>query len=218
MKEFINGVDGKLESHYNAPENKDPEGMALILHPHPQHGGTMNNRIVYNAYKTFKNADYAVMRFNFRGVGRSGGIYDKGVGELTDAATALNWLCAQNESVKGPRTIVGYSFGAWIGMQLLMRRPDISRFVIIAPPILMFDFNFLAPCPNPGIVIYGENDPFTPKEEMEKFINHLRGPKKNDIQHVCIPDADHYFKNQVEEINREIWKDIQFAGTHHHEI
>jgi hypothetical protein len=209
MKIFFNGIAGRLEGHYDAPSQNTPVGKALILHPHPLYGGTMNNKIVHAAYQAFKSANYAVMRFNFRGVGRSEGEHGKGSDDLSDAAAALNWMSIHNPSISGPHIIVGYSFGAWIGMQLLMRRPDISQFIIIAPPITMFDFNFLAPCPNPGLVIYGGKDQLTPSKNMEDFIRHLKGPKNNNITTCCLDNADHYFKNHTDDIKTEIWHNIQ---------
>jgi len=129
---IINGPDGRLEGRYqhsrvpNAP-------IAIVLHPHPQYGGTMNNKVVYALYNGFARHGFSVLRFNFRGVGRSQGGYDRGEGELSDAASALDWLQSFNQSASAC-WIAGFSFGAWIGMQLLMRRPEISGFVSVAPP------------------------------------------------------------------------------------
>jgi alpha/beta superfamily hydrolase len=89
---------------------------------------------------------FTVLRFNFRGVGRSQGEYDQGIGELSDAASALDYLQAMNTNAKHC-WVAGFSFGAWIGMQLLMRRPEITGFVSVSPPANMYDFSFLAPCP-----------------------------------------------------------------------
>ncbi len=96
--------------------------LALILHPHPQFGGTMNHQIVYQLYYAFVHRNFSVLRFNFRGVGRSQGSFDHGVGELSDAASALDWAQTINPEARSC-WIAGFSFGAWIGMQLLMRRP-----------------------------------------------------------------------------------------------
>ena len=118
------GPDGRLEGRYHhSKETGAP--VALILHPHPLHGGTMNNRITYAMYQSFQRLGCSVMRFNFRGVGRSQGRYDGGIGEIGDAAAALDWMQVVNPN-HGGLWIAGYSFGAFIGMQLLMRRPEIS--------------------------------------------------------------------------------------------
>jgi len=127
------GPDGRLEGRYHhSKETGAP--VALILHPHPLHGGTMNNRITYTMYQAFQRLGCSVMRFNFRGVGRSQGRYDGGIGEIGDAAAALDWMQAVNPN-HGGLWIAGYSFGAFIGMQLLMRRPEISGWVSVAPPV-----------------------------------------------------------------------------------
>ncbi|HIJ64117.1 MAG TPA: alpha/beta fold hydrolase, partial [Rhodospirillaceae bacterium] len=139
---FFNGPDGRLEGCYD--HGKVPSApIALLLHPEPQHGGTMNNRVVRAMYRAFKNRGFSTLRFNFRGVGRSQGRYDNGQGELSDAASALDWLQLHNSSASGC-WVGGFSFGAWIGMQLLMRRPEISHFVSVAPPASTSDFSFLA--------------------------------------------------------------------------
>ena len=137
----FNGPEGRLEGRYHA-SSKNNAPIAIVLHPHPQHGGTMNNKIVYTVYNSFAERGFTVMRFNFRGVGKSQGEFDHGIGELSDAAAALDWLQSFNSNA--PRCwVAGFSFGAWIGMQLLMRRPEVDRFLSLAPPANMFDFSFL---------------------------------------------------------------------------
>src|SRR5690606_10376764 len=137
---IINGPEGRIEGRYHQSSNpKAP--VALVLHPHPLHGGTMNNKIVYNLYKTFANNGFSVLRINFRGVGKSEGKFSNGIGELQDANTALNWLHNQNMDAS-TFWLAGFSFGAWIGLQLVMRRPDIEGYVLVAPPVSKYDFNF----------------------------------------------------------------------------
>jgi alpha/beta superfamily hydrolase len=137
---IIYGPDGRLECKYQ-PGREPNSPIALMLHPHPQHGGTMNNKVVYTLYQTFLRRGFACMRFNFRGVGNSQGSFARGEGELADAASALDWLQGYNENAS-QCWIAGFSFGAWIGMQLLMRRPEITSFVSVAPPANMYDFSF----------------------------------------------------------------------------
>ena len=124
MPEVIfNGPEGRLEGRYQP--GKEPNApIAIVLHPHPQFGGTMNNQIVYNLFYMFAERGFAVLRFNSRGVGRSQGMFDHGIGELSDAASALDWLQTINREGRGC-WIAGFSFGAWIGMQLLMRRQEV---------------------------------------------------------------------------------------------
>ena len=148
MPEIIfNGPEGRLEGRYHRSKQENPS-VALILHPHPLYGGSMNNRVVYQIFHCYARRGFSVLRFNFRGVGRSQGVYDEGDGELSDAAAALDWL--QSTNPDSPQCwIAGFSFGAWIAMQLLMRRPEITGFVSVAPPANLYDFSFLAPCPSP---------------------------------------------------------------------
>ena len=149
------GPEGRLEGRYY-PAKVPNSPIALLLHPHPQHGGTMNNKVVYALYQSFVKRGFSTLRFNFRGVGRSQGQFDNGPGELSDAATALDWAQTYNPNAK-TCWIAGFSFGAWVAMQLMMRRPEISGFISIAPPASIHDFSFLAPCPSSGLIIHGNH-------------------------------------------------------------
>ena len=126
------GAAGRIEGRYH-PARQRNAPIGIILHPHPQFGGTMNHQIIYQLYYTFAHRNFSVLRFNFRGVGRSQGAFDHGQGELSDAASALDWAQSINPEARSC-WIAGFSFGAWIGMQLLMRRPEIEGFISIAPP------------------------------------------------------------------------------------
>ena len=132
------GPEGRLEARYHQQKEKDAP-IAIVLHPDPRYGGTMNNRVVYNLHYAFYNMGFTVLRFNFRGVGRSQGVFDEGIGELSDAASALDYLQSLNQNAKHC-WVAGFSFGAWIGMQLLMRRPEITGFISVAPPANLYDF------------------------------------------------------------------------------
>ena len=160
------GPEGRLEGRYHPQKDRDAP-IAIILHPHPQFGGTMNNKVVYNLHYAFFNMGFTVLRFNFRGVGRSQGEYDQGVGELSDAASALDYLQSMNNNSKHC-WVAGFSFGAWIGMQLLMRRPEITGFISASPPANMYDFSFLAPCPSSGLIINGTKDRL-PRPRIPKY-------------------------------------------------
>lgn len=196
MPEVIfNGPDGRLEGRYQPGQDKDAP-IALILHPHPLHGGTMNNKVVYSLYHTFAKQGFSVLRFNFRGVGRSQGTFDRGEGELSDAASALDWLQQFNPN---SRTcwVAGFSFGAWIGMQLLMRRPEINRFVSIALPANLFDFSFLAPCPSSGLVVHGDQDEIVPTDSVVKLAEKLEHQRDIDIEFERVAGSNHFFTNHL---------------------
>jgi alpha/beta superfamily hydrolase len=199
---IMNGPEGRLEGRYqhgtlpNAP-------IALMLHPHPQHGGTMNNKVIYAAYHAFARKGFSVLRFNFRGVGRSQGRFDRGEGELSDAASALDWLQGYNPNATAC-WIAGFSFGAWIGMQLLMRRPEISGFISIAPPANLYDFSFLAPCPASGLVLQGDVDDVVPAESVGKLVHKLSNQRDIDIDYRLIPGANHFFHDRLDELTIEL--------------
>ncbi len=126
----------------------------------------MNNKIVYDLFYMFVERGFTTLRFNFRGVGRSQGEFDHGMGELSDAAAALDWVQTLHPDARGC-WVAGFSFGAWIGMQLLMRRPEIEGFISIAPQPNIYDFSFLAPCPSSGLIINGDSDRVAPAERRQ---------------------------------------------------
>ncbi len=198
----LNGPDGRLEGRYHHSKATNAP-VALILHPHPQHGGTMNNKLVYTMYQAFVRRGFSVLRFNFRGVGRSQAEFDNGQGELSDAAAALDWMQSHNPNAGGC-WIGGYSFGAWIGMQLMMRRPEISGFISIAPPASVHDFSFLAPCPSSGMIVHGDKDDIIPIASVEKLVQKLSNQKNITIDYRVIKGADHFFSNALAELNSHV--------------
>src|SRR6202521_4128686 len=208
---IINGPDGRIEARYHHARVAAAP-MALILHPHPQHGGTMNNKVVYSLYSAFAERDFSTLRFNFRGVGRSQGVYDRGEGELSDAASALDWMQSVNPNARSV-WVAGFSFGAWIGMQLLMRRPEIQSFISIAPPANMYDFTFLAPCPSSGLILQGDQDSVVPVESVQKLVTKLSHQRDIKIDFRKIAGADHYFADRLDTIAAHV---DGYLGEHAH--
>ena len=212
MAEIIfNGPDGRLEGRYHKSTLKDAP-IAVVLHPHPLHGGNMNNRVVYTLYNAFADSGFSVLRFNFRGVGRSQGSYDSGAGELSDAAYAFDWL-QQVNTTSNLCWIGGYSFGALIAMQLMMRRPEIEGFVSVAPPADSEDFSFLAPCPSSGIIIHGEDDNNVPLDSVKKLASKLDSQKNISVGFQSIKGTDHFFKDKIKELSSAVSTYIQGALT-----
>ncbi len=198
MPEVIfNGPAGRLEGRYH-PAKKRTAPIAIILHPHSQFGGTMNNPIVYQLYYMFAERGFAVLRFNFRGVGRSQGIYH-GQDELSDAASALDWAQSINPESRAC-WVAGVSFGAWISMQLLMRRPEVEGFISVAPPAGRYDFSFLAPCPSSGLFIHGDEDRVATPKDVQGLIDKLKTQKGIVIDQDIIKGANHFFENKTEEL------------------
>ena len=163
----------------------------------------MNNRVTYAMYQSFQRMGCSVMRFNFRGVGRSQGRYDGGIGEIGDAAAALDWMQAVNPN-HGGLWIAGYSFGAFIGMQLLMRRPEISGWVSVAPPANHYDFGFLAPCPCGGLMIHGDADELVPEIAVRKLVDKLNTQKGVSVDYRVFEGADHVFAEHAEKVSEAI--------------
>ncbi len=194
----FNGPDGRIEGRFHQSENKHAPA-ALVLHPHPLYGGTMNNKVVYSLYESFKRNGFTVLRINFRGVGRSQGKFDNGVGELADAATALDWMQAQNPDISN-FWISGFSFGAWIAMQLMMRRPEIQAFAVASPPVNKYDFSFLSPCPAHGLVIQGDQDSIVSEQAVADFVDKLSKQKNTDIDYQIVFGADHFFREKTDEL------------------
>ena len=212
MPEIIfNGPAGRLEGRYSHSKIQNAP-LAIILHPHPEYGGTMNNRVTYHLFQTFAERGFSTLRFNFRGVGRSQGVYDKGEGELSDAASALDWM--QDLNPNAPYTwVAGFSFGAWIGMQLLMRRPEIRGFISVAPPSNMYDFSFLAPCPTSGLVIQGAKDEIVPAPFTEKLVQKLRTQRGIAVDYRVIDGANHFFNDNTEDMVAHVHDHLNKAGS-----
>ena len=204
---FIPGPSGRLQAKYI--KNKKPGApVALVLQPHPQYGGTMNNRIIYETYNCFYKNGFSVIRINFRGVKKSDGIFDNGQGELADAAAALDWLERENFD-NSQCWVSGFSFGSLIAMQLLMRRPEINRFIAISPQPNVYDFSFLSPCPTSGLMIYGKKDELVPLEYIRELDDRLSLQKGIKVDFQALPEANHFFSKIEDELIKVLDKYIK---------
>src|SRR5690242_310647 len=199
---ILPGSAGRIEARYQRQKNPGAP-MALVLHPHPQFGGAMNNPLVYDLFHMFHGLGCSTVRFNFRGVGRSQGTFDSGAGELSDAAAVLDWM---NTLYPTPSHVwvCGISFGAWIGMQLLMRRPEITGFVSIAPPASMYDFAFLAPRPASGLIVHGTKDSVVPEPDVQKLVDRLTAQKGIKIAYDKIEGANHFFDRHESDVLQSV--------------
>ena len=199
---LIPGPEGKIEARYSHNKNSDSP-IVLILHPDPSKGGTMHSKIIFKLYKIFAESGFSTIRFNFRGVGKSDGTFDNGEGELSDAACILDWLQQYNTNSK-ICWVAGFSFGAWIAMQLLMRRPEINGFVSVSPPANLRDFSFLAPCPSSGLLIHGDKDNIASFDSTKILVEKLQKQKKVNINFKPIKGADHFYENYSNELEASI--------------
>ena len=197
---ILNGPEGRLEARYHHSKLSRPP-VAVVLHPNPVYGGTMNNKVAYHIFKCFVKHDFSVLRFNFRGVGRSqGDLEDINNGALSDATAALDWLQVQNPEASS-YWVGGFSFGAWIGMQLLMRRPEIEGFISISPPASTYDFSFLSPCPAPGLIVQGDSDDIVNESDVSRLVDKLQKQKNTNIDYRVILEADHFFHSKLDILN-----------------
>ena len=185
---LFNGHAGRIEGRYHQ-SSRPGAPIALILHPHPQYGGTMSNKVVYALFSCF----------NFRGVGRSQGQFEDGPGELSDATVALDWLQSVNPEAR-QCWIAGYSFGAWVGLQLLMRRPDINNFVAVSPPANEKDFSFLAPCPTSGLIVQGGQDEIVTPSVVAALAKRLNGQRSVEVDFAMIEDGDHMYNGHLTDL------------------
>ena len=208
---FIPGPCGRIQAKYY--KNNLPEApVALVLQPHPQYGGTMNNRIVYETYNCFYKNKFSVIRINFRGVEKSDGVFDIGQGELSDAAAALDWIEKENPGYN-QCWVSGFSFGALICMQLIMRRPEVNKFIAISPQPNVYDFTFLAPCPISGLIIYGKNDELVQVDSIINLKKRLNMQKNINVKFDSIPNANHFFKDKEKILGNSIGEYIKDKVT-----
>ena len=208
---FIPGPAGRLAATY-FKNKKNTSPIALILHPHPQYGGTMNNKIVVDLFQTFMENNFSVCRFNFRGVGKSDGEFDNGQGELADAAAVLDWLEKENFD-NSQCWVSGFSFGSLIAMQLLMRRPEINRFISVSPQPNVYDFTFLSPCPTSGLMVYGKKDELVPNEYIKDLDKRLSMQKGIKVEFQQVNEANHFFSNSEENLKKILHKYIKKETT-----
>ena len=203
VKEILfTGPDGRLVGKYKKGQSLNPP-VALLLHPHPLYGGTMNNPIVMELYNIFDALGFSTFRFNFRGVGKSEGKFDNGLGELADAAAALDWVQRQNPNTN-QCWVSGFSFGAVICMQLLMRRPEITRFISVSPQPNLYDFNFLAPCPASGLIVHGKKDEIAPLDDVQKLAQKLQAQKNITVEYEEVSGANHFYDNEIPKLKNII--------------
>jgi uncharacterized protein len=197
ITELIAGPAGALEvAHWPAPAPAHARGIALVAHPHPLMGGTMDNKVAVTLAKTFHHLGYATMRFNFRGVGRSAGVFDEGKGETDDAQAALE----RAAQVYGGENLVlaGFSFGTLVQMRLWQRIKDarhVQRLVLTGIAVNRFALDSV---PEDTIVIHGEEDDVVPLAEV------LQWARPQQLPVVVFPGCGHFFHGRLTQLQRVI--------------
>jgi len=202
---FFAGPCGRLEGRFYRSENPTAPLM-LVLPPDPKQGATMNNKVTYTLFQAFAGLGYSVLRLNYRGVGTSAGQMDgTGAGELADAIAALDWLQAL-DSDGNKCWISGYAFGAWIGAQVMMRRPEIQGFVFATPCVGTHDFNFLTPCPASGLIVQGAEDTQVEEAAVARLAEQLSENPSVNVEYVPLKGADHFYTNKLKELYDTVLK------------
>jgi uncharacterized protein len=194
---FIDGPDGRLEALLEEPDDGVPREAALVCHPHPQHGGTMHNKVVYRIARGLRSAGATVLRFNYRGVNLSEGEYAHGEGELEDARAALGYLRERYPEL--PFTLAGFSFGSRVVLRLGCGGVGARRVIAAGFPT-SYERSFLDGCTVPRVFVQSTHDQYGPVAELEPLVASLPEPKKL----VLVEATDHFFAGGLEQLEREI--------------
>lgn len=196
---FVSGPAGRLEALLEEPEDGSPKEAALVCHPHPQHGGTMHNKVVYRIARGLRRSGCVVLRFNYRGVNLSEGVYDRGEGEMDDARAALAYLRGRYPDL--PFTLAGFSFGSRIALRIGCAPDSSPRRVIAAGfPTIYQDRSYLDGCLVPRVFVQSTHDEFGPLNQFEPFIESLPEPKRL----ILIEAQDHFFGGALPELEEQI--------------
>jgi alpha/beta superfamily hydrolase len=197
---FVGGPAGKLEALLEEPEDQSPREAVLVCHPHPQHGGTMHNKVVYRIARGMRRAGFVVLRFNYRGVNLSEGKYDEGAGEIDDARAALEVLRSRYPDL--PFSLAGFSFGSRIILKIGCERIGASRLIAAGFPAVQEPSRQLGRCDVPRIFIQSTNDQFGPRAAMEPYFETLEQPK----QLVWVEARDHFFAGALDEFEESVYR------------
>lgn len=197
------GPAGRLESLLDEPEGA-PRAAVVFAHPHPQFGGTMHTKVVYQGAKGLTRTGCAVLRFNFRGVGQSAGAFDQGDGEKADFTAALDYMSARYPGVK--LWAAGFSFGAWVALEVGAQDDRVSALIGIAPPVATsisghaYTFERTLASTKPKFFVQGEADEVCPLEGMWAFYGKLQEPREL----VVVDGANHLFEGQAAEVGEAL--------------
>ena len=201
---LLSGPEGPLEALLQEPESPDKiDRIAVICHPHPQYGGTMHNKVVYRMARSARTEAAAVLRFNFRGVGRSAGTYDGGRGEQDDLRAAMRYMLDRYPGK--PITIGGFSFGSRISLRACCGEPGVDRIVAVGTPVNTHDWSFLSQCGCPKAFFHSTNDEFGSRAAMERVFEFAADPKTL----TWIEAQDHFFVDRLDALEdalRTAWR------------
>ena len=191
---FLAGPAGKLEAILEEPEDSPVREACLVCHPHPQHGGTMHNKVVHRVARGLRRAGGVVLRFNYRGVNLSEGSYDHGNGETADARAALAWLRTRYPDL--PFTVAGFSFGSRIALRLACEMPNMHRAIAVGFPTVYNDVSLFVPSLVRRIFIQSANDEFGPMAQLTAIV-------AGEELHV-VDAADHFFAGALDAFEKTV--------------
>lgn len=195
---FLNGPAGRLEALLWTTASTQPAFSALVCHPHPLYGGTMHNKVVYQAAKTLHECGAPVLRFNFRGVGLSEGVHDQGRGEQDDVRAALDYLSAELSGL--PILLAGFSFGASVGLRVGCADARVMELIGMGLPVDNLDLSFLRSCDKPKLILQGGSDQFGAREKLEALYATLPEPKRLEF----FEGSDHFFAGALPKMGEAI--------------
>ncbi len=195
---FLKGQAGRIEAMLWTTPQGNPRFAAVVCHPHPLFGGTMHNKVVFQAAKTLQHHGVPVLRFNFRGVGLSEGVHDRGAGEREDVRTGLDYLAEEFPGL--PILLTGFSFGSWVGLQAGCEDSRVTDLIGLGIPVNHSNLTFLRTCAKPKLFVQGANDQFGSRESVESLFHTLPEPK--DL--VLVENADHFFTGYLGDMSAAI--------------
>jgi len=189
------------------PAAVTPSIAAVVCHPHPLFGGTMHNKVVFQAAKALDSLGIAVLRFNFRGAGLSEGAHDKGNSEVDDVRAALEFMA--REFAGTPLLVAGFSFGCWVGLRAGCEDARVEKLIGIGAPVNSSDFSYLSKCAKPKLFVHGANDEFGDVERVRRMVASL--PGENEL--TVVDGVDHFFTGKIEELGKAV-RDWLEAARH----
>jgi len=199
----LTGPAGPLEAILDEPTDT-ARAIAVFAHPHPQYGGTMHTKAVFQGAKALARVGCAVLRFNFRGVGRSAGSFANGEGEADDYRAAMEYLSGRHPGL--PMWAAGFSFGAWVALETGAVDARVTALIGVAPPVetsvsgMNYTFPNTLSSTKPKFFVQGEADEVCPLQAMWAFYGRLQEPKEL----VVIDGADHLFEGKTQEIGEAL--------------
>lgn len=195
---FFIGNQGKVQVQVHNSTNVRPR-IAVILPNDPnQYMGSMDNPIVNLINEQFVKFNFTTIKMNFKGVGKSDGKFEGAEKELINITFLVDWILNNYNGIE--LWMCGFSFGAWAAMQIMMRRPEVTKFLIVAPLCNKYDFSFLSPCPIGGLIVHGTSDSITPVNALKDLVSKSLKQKKHNIQVKYIQNADHFFRNKEKDL------------------